>query len=75
MSSISTSIRVGIGGWTYEPWRGGAFYPKGWPQGRELEYASRQLSAIEINGTYSARRSRPPLPNGGTTRRTISSSR
>ncbi len=35
----SGSIRVGIGGWTYEPWRGGAFYPEGLPQKRELEYA------------------------------------
>jgi uncharacterized protein YecE (DUF72 family) len=45
------SIRVGVGGWTYEPWRG-TFYPAGLAQQRELEYASRQLTAIEINGTY-----------------------
>lgn len=44
-------IRVGIGGWTFAPWRG-VFYPSGLVQRRELEYASRQLSAIEINGTY-----------------------
>ena len=44
-------IRVGVGGWTFEPWRG-VFYPKGLPQKRELEYASRQLTSIEINGTY-----------------------
>lgn len=44
-------IRVGIGGWTYAPWRDN-FYPKGLVQRRELEYASRQLSAIEVNGTY-----------------------
>ncbi len=44
-------IRVGIGGWTYEPWRG-SFYPKGLPQAQELHHASRQLTAIEINGTY-----------------------
>jgi uncharacterized protein YecE (DUF72 family) len=44
-------IRVGIGGWTYGPWRG-AFYPGGLPQKRELEYASRNLTTIEINGTY-----------------------
>ena len=44
-------IRVGIGGWTFEPWRG-VFYPKGLSQKRELEYASRQLTSIEINGTY-----------------------
>ena len=44
-------IRVGIGGWTFEDWRG-SFYPKGLAQKRELEYASRQLTAIEINGTY-----------------------
>jgi uncharacterized protein YecE (DUF72 family) len=44
-------IRVGIGGWIYPPWRDN-FYPKGLVQRRELAYASRQLSAIEINGTY-----------------------
>jgi uncharacterized protein YecE (DUF72 family) len=44
-------IRVGIGGWVYEPWRDN-FYPAGWPHSRELEYASRHLGAIEINGTY-----------------------
>src|SRR3546814_32164 len=45
------SIRVGIGGWTYEPWRG-TFYPPGHPQKHELDYAGRQLTGIEINGTY-----------------------
>ena len=45
------NIRIGVGGWIYEPWRDN-FYPAGWPQARELEYASRQLSAIEINATY-----------------------
>ena len=44
-------IRVGIGGWVYAPWRDN-FYPKGLVQRRELEYASRRVSAIEINGTY-----------------------
>lgn len=44
-------IRVGVGGWTYAPWRSN-FYPAGLPQRRELEYASRHLSTIEINGTY-----------------------
>jgi len=45
------NIQVGIGGWTFEPWRG-VFYPKGLTQKRELEYASRALTSIEINGTY-----------------------
>ena len=44
-------IRVGIGGWTYEPWRG-SFYPDGLLQKRELEYAAQHLTSIEINGTY-----------------------
>lgn len=44
-------IRVGIGGWTYEPWRG-SFYPPGLPKSRELEFASRKLTAIEVNGTF-----------------------
>ena len=45
------SIRVGVGGWTFEPWRG-AFYPQGLAHKRELEFASRALTSIEINGTY-----------------------
>jgi uncharacterized protein YecE (DUF72 family) len=48
---MTGTIRVGIGGWTFEPWRG-TFYPKGLAQKRELEYASRHLTSIEINGTY-----------------------
>lgn len=44
-------IRVGVGGWTFPPWRDN-FYPAGLVQRRELEFASRSLSAIEINGTY-----------------------
>jgi uncharacterized protein YecE (DUF72 family) len=47
----ATGIRVGIGGWTFEPWRG-TFYPPDLAQKRELEYASRHLTSIEINGTY-----------------------
>ena len=44
-------IYTGIGGWTYEPWRG-TFYPEGLTQKKELHYASRQLTSIEINGTF-----------------------
>jgi uncharacterized protein YecE (DUF72 family) len=44
-------IRIGIGGWTYEPWRG-SFFPEKWPQKRELDYAASKLTAIEVNGTY-----------------------
>ncbi len=44
-------IHIGVGGWTYEPWRG-TFYPAGLTQKRELEYASRKLTSIEVNGTY-----------------------
>jgi uncharacterized protein YecE (DUF72 family) len=44
-------VFVGIGGWNYAPWRG-TFYPKGLAQKRELEFASRALTSIEINGTY-----------------------
>ena len=44
-------IRVGVGGWTYAPWRDN-FFPAGLPHSRELEYASRQLTALEVNGTY-----------------------
>jgi uncharacterized protein YecE (DUF72 family) len=44
-------IHIGVGGWTFEPWRG-TFYPEKWPKARELEYAGRHLTAIEINGTF-----------------------
>ncbi len=48
---MTGTIRVGIGGWTYEPWRG-VFYPDKLSQKKELEFASRALTSIEINGTY-----------------------
>jgi uncharacterized protein YecE (DUF72 family) len=47
----NAQIFVGIGGWTFAPWRG-VFYPEGLVQKRELEYARRKLTSIEINGTY-----------------------
>jgi uncharacterized protein YecE (DUF72 family) len=50
-AAAAAKIRIGVGGWTYEPWRG-TFYPENLPQKRELEHASRQLTSIEINGTY-----------------------
>jgi uncharacterized protein YecE (DUF72 family) len=51
MSKTHGSIRIGISGWRYEPWRG-VFYPEKLPQRRELEYASRMLPTIEINGSF-----------------------
>ena len=48
---MTGTIRVGIGGWSYPPWRG-AFYPQGLPHARELEFASHSLTSIEINGTF-----------------------
>ena len=47
---MAGKIHVGVGGWTFAPWRG-TFFPAGLPHARELEYASRALTAIEINGT------------------------
>jgi uncharacterized protein YecE (DUF72 family) len=44
-------VRVGISGWRYPPWRG-KFYPPGLAQRRELEYASRQVNSVEINGSF-----------------------
>jgi len=44
-------IRIGIGGWTYEPWRSN-FYPPKLPHARELAYAAEHVTAIEVNGTY-----------------------
>ena len=49
-------VRVGIGGWTYAPWRG-VFYPDKFPQAKELEYASGKLGTIEINATFYSRQS------------------
>jgi uncharacterized protein YecE (DUF72 family) len=48
---MSGRIRIGIGGWTYEPWRG-TFYPPTLAQKRELEYAAGKLTSIEVNGTF-----------------------
>ncbi|MDE2476346.1 MAG: DUF72 domain-containing protein [Alphaproteobacteria bacterium] len=45
------AIHVGTGGWNYPPWRG-VFYPPGLPQKRELEFLSRALNSVEINGTF-----------------------
>jgi uncharacterized protein YecE (DUF72 family) len=44
-------IRVGVGGWTYEPWRG-VFYPDDLPRKQELAHLARRLTSVEINGTY-----------------------
>jgi uncharacterized protein YecE (DUF72 family) len=44
-------IRIGMSGWRYDEWRG-TFYPEGLAQRRELEFASRQLNSIELNGTF-----------------------
>ena len=48
---MSGKTYIGIGGWTFEPWRG-AFYPDKLSQKKELAYASSRLTSIEINGTY-----------------------
>ena len=48
---MAGTIRVGIGGWNFEPWRG-VFYPEGLSQKRELEYAGQKLTTIEINATF-----------------------
>ncbi|MHB1168643.1 MAG: DUF72 domain-containing protein [Longimicrobiales bacterium] len=46
------NLYIGISGWTYPGWRGGAFYPDGLAHRRELEYASHQLNTVEVNGTF-----------------------
>ena len=57
-------IRIGIGGWTYPPWRG-VFYPDKLPQSKELEYASNALTAIEINATFYGRQKPKSWENWG----------
>jgi len=52
MAPKSGRIYLGIGGWTFEPWRGGVFYPEKLAQAKELGYAASKLTSIEINGTY-----------------------
>ena len=49
-------IRIGIGGWTYPPWRG-TFYPPRLPQSKELEFAAQSFRALEINATFYGRQS------------------
>lgn len=51
VASRGAGIKIGIGGWNFAPWRDN-FYPKGLPQRRELEYASRHLATLEINSTF-----------------------
>ncbi|MGB3044421.1 MAG: DUF72 domain-containing protein [Xanthobacteraceae bacterium] len=51
MTKKAGKIRLGIGGWTFAPWRG-VFYPDKLPQAKELSYAASNLTSIEINGTY-----------------------
>ncbi len=67
---MAGTVRVGIGGWTYPPWRG-VFYPKGLPHAQELAYAATHLTSIEINATFhgtqkpdSFRRWRQAVPDG-----------
>lgn len=45
------TIRIGISGWTYTPWRG-VFFPKGLPQKHEMAFATRSFPSIEVNGTF-----------------------
>ena len=68
------NIRIGIGGWTYAPWRGN-FYPADLTQSRELEYASQNLTSIEINGTFYGLQKPASYESGIRKPRTISSSR
>ena len=58
----ASNIHIGIGGWNYAPWRDN-FYPAGLAQTRELEYASRHLTAIEINSTYHGTQKRTSFAN------------
>ncbi|NKL33924.1 DUF72 domain-containing protein [Rhizobium leguminosarum bv. viciae] len=51
MAKKTGTVRIGISGWTYPPWRG-QFYPEDLPQKQELSYAARHFRSIEINGTF-----------------------
>jgi uncharacterized protein YecE (DUF72 family) len=52
MPDVNSRLYIGISGWNYPPWRNGAFYPVGLTHKRELDYASRQVNSIEINGSF-----------------------
>jgi uncharacterized protein YecE (DUF72 family) len=52
LAQRSGNILIGISGWRYAPWRNGRFYPERLPQRRELEFASRMLPTIELNGSF-----------------------
>jgi hypothetical protein len=58
-SKSAAHIYIGVGGWTFAPWRG-VFYPEKLTQAKELEYAASKLTSIEINGTYYGSRVDPP---------------
>jgi uncharacterized protein YecE (DUF72 family) len=51
MAASPPSAHIGIGGWDYDPWRQ-TFYPPGLPKTKQLQFASRQVNAIEINATF-----------------------
>jgi uncharacterized protein YecE (DUF72 family) len=51
MSAAAGAIRVGVGGWTFDPWRQ-TFYPPGLPHSRELQHMGSVLTAVEVNGTF-----------------------
>jgi uncharacterized protein YecE (DUF72 family) len=60
------TVRIGIGGWSYAPWRG-SFFPAGLAQSKELAFAADQFGAIEINGTFYSRQARSTWEKWGTT--------
>jgi uncharacterized protein YecE (DUF72 family) len=59
-------VRIGIGGWTFPPWRG-TFFPDKLPQSRELEYAAQQFRTLEINATFYGRQAPKSWEKWGTT--------
>ena len=65
-SAPQARIRVGVGGWSYAPWRG-VFYPKGLKQADELGYAASKLTSIEINATHYRLQSPKSFRNWGAT--------
>ncbi|MET0942217.1 MAG: DUF72 domain-containing protein, partial [Mesorhizobium sp.] len=51
MTTTSGTIRAGMGGWTFEPWDA-SFYPEKLAKAKQLQFASRQVPTIEVNGTF-----------------------
>jgi hypothetical protein len=71
--AMTHPIRVGVGGWSFEPWDE-TFYPSGLSKSKQLEYASRKMTAVEVNATYYSSFKPETFANGGMPHQMVTSS-